>query len=818
MTSARCLHCGTTVPEERRASGFDELAARFCCRGCEAVHGLLLEQGLSRFYELGGGDGVPVSDAAPSAGRSWLEPLLERSRGRVGGSSDLCTLTLDVQGIHCAACVWLFNETFRRRSRTGSITVNPALGQVRVVWSPGALELESWIGDLERFGYRFGPARKTVAERGQSLALRLGVSVALTLNVMLFSVSFYFGLTPSEPEVFRLFTILSFLLSTGVVVIGGSPFFRGAFEGLRRGVLHLDLPIAAGITLVYLTSSLPVLRGRGDQAFFDTLDTFVCLMLVGRWLQERVLERNRRFLLDDDGADGILVRRLVGNRLEVVPAPMVHAGDVLLVAPGDLVPVDATAREAARLRTDWIHGESEPHFVAVGGEVPAGAFNAGQSAFHAEARTGFADSPLVQLLRQPTARRDDGRGSHLRWWGRLARVWVVAVVGLAVAGFFLWLPAGLDKASLVAASLLVVTCPCAIGLAIPLAYELALASLRRRGFFARSEDLLDRLTRVRTILFDKTGTLTLGRLEVAEPERLQALEPLARRLLYNLAVRSAHPVSSAVAGRLQGETYDETLQCVEVPGQGVECETPVGVWRFGRPSWAVEGWAGEPFHGATLSLDRQPVLRLATREEARPRAAVDLSVLRAEGYSLWLLSGDARDRVARFARAVGLPSQVALGDLSPEDKAAWVARLDRDDTLFLGDGVNDALAFARAFVAGTPAADRPVIPSRSDFFLVGEGLTPLREAFDTARRLRRVVSRLVALSVVYNVAAVAAGLAGRMTPLLAAVTMPASTLLLLAITVWSLRDGPRLGDWRAARGAAAARAPATWLEFEGGRA
>jgi Cu2+-exporting ATPase len=396
---------------------------------------------------------------------------------------------------------------------------------------------------------------------------------------------------------------------------------------------------------------------------------------------------------------------------------------------------------------------------------------------------------------------------------------VVAVVGLAAAGFFLWLPAGLDKASLVAASLLVVTCPCAIGLAIPLAYELAQASLRRRGFFARSEDLLDRLTRVRTILFDKTGTLTLGRLEVAEPERLQALEPFARRLLYNLAVRSAHPVSSAVAGRLDGEAYDETLRCVEVPGQGVECETPAGAWRFGRPSWAVDGGTpGEPFHGATLSLDRQPVLRLATREEARPRAAVDLSVLRAEGYSLWLLSGDARDRVARFARAVGLPSQVALGDLSPEDKAAWVARLDRDDTLFLGDGVNDALAFTRAFVAGTPAADRPVIPSRSDFFLVGEGLTPLREAFATARRLRRVVSRLVALSVIYNVAAVAAGLAGWMTPLLAAVTMPTSTLLLLAITVWSLRDGPRLGDWRGTRGAGAARAPAAWPEFEGGRA
>jgi Cu2+-exporting ATPase len=285
-------------------------------------------------------------------------------------------------------------------------------------------------------------------------------------------------------------------------------------------------------------------------------------------------------------------------------------------------------------------------------------------------------------------------------------------------------------------------------------------------------------------------------------------------------------VSSSVATVLAQETYDESLRVVEVPGQGVECEGASGLWRFGRPSWAL-GAAGEPADlgppvgGAVLSVAGRALVRVTTREEARPRAAVDLSVLRAEGYSLWLLSGDRRDRVASFARSVGLPGHVALGDLSPEDKAAWVARLDRDDTLFLGDGVNDALAFQRAFVAGTPAADRPVIPSRSDFFLVGEGLTPLREAFAAARQLRRVVARLVVLSVIYNVAAVAAGLAGRMTPLLAAVTMPTSTLLLLAVTVWSLRQGPRLGDWRRQRGEGSGSAPAPGaarLAFQGGRA
>jgi len=782
-SAERCRHCHQPVPP-----GID--CGPFCCHGCEAVYALLHDQGLTRYYELAGERPAPAANPAVGRSLGWLEPLLEGEGARAEG--DLCSLRLDVQGIHCAACVWLIQETFRRRAGAAAATVNPALGQVALTYRKGRFDPRRWIADVEAFGYRFGPPRKAASRASIDLPLRLGIAAALTVNVMLFSVSFYFGLAPAEAEVFRLFSWLSLALSTAAVAVGGWPFFRSALQGIRRGVLHLDLPIAVGILFVYATSLARMREGRGDLAYFDTLNVFITLMLAGRFVQERALERNRRFLLEDDGAEGLFVRRVEGERLATAPVSRVRSGDRLLVAPGDLVPVDARLLDpAAQVSTDWIHGESEPHALAAGATVAAGSFNAGRAAFHVEALGDFADSPLVALLRQPPPRPARG-ARHRQLWDRLARGWVVAVGALAALGFALWLPRGFDRGLDVAAALLVVTCPCAIGIAVPLAYELTLHRLRRAGLFVRGEDLLDRLIRVRKVLFDKTGTLTLGRLELAAPDALAGLDGAARDAAYNLAARSAHPVSAAIAAALAaaGARYDAAARVAESPGQGLEWARADGVWRLGRADWARGGGGAEPAPAATLlARDGRAVASFPMREALRPEARRDVAELARRGYEIWLVSGDAPGKVAAMAAALGLPPERALAGQTPEEKAAAVARVDREDTLYLGDGVNDALAFERALAAGTPAIDRPVMPGKSDFFLVGESLAPLGVALDEAARLRHVVRSLLAASIAYNTLAVAAALAGWVSPVVAAVAMPASTLLLVARTLWSL--GPR---------------------------
>lgn len=813
---AACLHCGSPVPPGGAARDF-------CCVGCEAVHDLLVEQGLTRYYQLAQGKTAPAPEPRKERAFAWLEPLMSRAESIPG---PLCSLELDVQGIHCAACVWLMNELFRRQPGGAGLTVDPALGKVRMLWRRGAFDVAEFLRGVEGFGYLFGPSRKRPERTSLDLPIRLGICAALSMNVMLFSVSFYVGLTPEDGDVFRLFTRLSLWLSSAVVVVGGWPFFRSALQGLRRGVLHLDLPIALGILLVFGMSLAQARGGRGDLAYFDTLNTFVTLMLVGRWLQQRVLERNRRFLLDDDGAEGLFVRREEGSRLATVRAAEVADGDVLVIAPGDLVPVDAVLLDSgARVSTDWITGEPGERAVGQGGALPAGAFNAGREAVRVQAKQAFTDSPLVALLRRaPT--EAGGPALHTRFWDRVSRRWVVTVLFVSALGLALWWPAGPDKALEVAVALLVVTCPCAIGIATPLAYELVQARLRRGGFFIRSTDLLDRLPRVRKVLFDKTGTLTLGRLELVDRAAVAGLTPASRDIAFDLVSRSNHPASRCLAAALarEGARFNSEARVSELAGHGLELNREGVRWRLGRADWATEACAvdtgqpdGEPTDGASrawgspasrhsrpsgrvevllsgsglaagpvLTRDGVPVAFFQLRESVRPDARREVQALQGEGREVWLISGDSQGRVNDMAAALGIPTQRTLSGQRPEDKAEAVAKLDAADTLYLGDGVNDSLAFERALCAGTPAIDRPVMPGKSDFFLLGEGLGAIREALRLSARLRQVVRRLLALAVGYNVVAVAVCLAGWMTPLRAAVAMPATSLATVLFTVWWL--------------------------------
>ncbi|NVJ18818.1 heavy metal translocating P-type ATPase [Myxococcus sp. AM010] len=787
---AACLHCGSPVPP-------GSAARDFCCVGCEAVHGLLVEQGLTRYYQLAQGKTAPAPELRKERAFAWLEPLVSRAEAIPG---PLCALELDVQGIHCAACVWLMNELFRRQPGGAGLTVDPALGKARVLWRRGAFDVAEFLRDVEGFGYRFGPSRKRPERTSLDLPIRLGICAALSMNVMLFSVSFYVGLTPEDGEVFRLFTRLSLWLSSAVVVVGGWPFFRSALQGLRRGVLHLDLPIALGILLVFGMSLAQARGGRGDLAYFDTLNTFVTLMLVGRWLQQRVLERNRRFLLDDDGAEGLFVRREEGARLATVRAAEVADGDVLVIAPGDLVPVDAVLLDSgARVSTDWMTGEPGERAVGQGGALPAGAFNAGREAVRVQAKQAFTDSPLVALLRRaPTVA--GGHAVHTRFWDRVSRRWVVTVLFVSALGLALWWPAGPDKALEVAVALLVVTCPCAIGIATPLAYELVQAHLRRGGFFIRSTDLLDRLPRVRKVLFDKTGTLTLGRLELVDRAAVAGLAPASRDLAFDLVSRSNHPASRCLAAALlrEGARFDPEARVAELAGQGLELNRDGVRWRLGRADWATESRRVDTSRvevllsgsglaaGPVLTRDGVPVAFFQLRESVRPDARREVQALQDEGREVWLISGDSQGRVNELAAALGIPTQHTLSGQHPEDKAEAVAKLDAADTLYLGDGVNDSLAFERALCAGTPAIDRPVIPGKSDFFLLGEGLGAIREALRLSARLRQVVRQLLVLAVGYNVVAVSVCLAGWMTPLRAAVAMPATSLATVLFTVWWL--------------------------------
>lgn len=785
-TERVCLHCALPLASSERGE--------FCCLGCEAVYGLLTDAGLTRYYDLGGGEGHPVATA--SSDHKWLEPLA----ARLAACAGLTRIVLDVQGLHCSACVWLLETIFRREADGAGIVVNSAIGSVELTVGP-TFPLTEWVKSIEAFGYRFGPSLKGGADRapGGGLVWRMGLCIAIAMNTMIFGIAIYCGL--AEGRVFRLFHALDFGLSFVSVLVGGTVFFRSAWQALRRRVLHLDLPIALGIALAFSSSTFTYLTRGGSTSYFDTLNVFIALMLVGRYLQERVVAKNRAYLLASDGAEGLYARRIERGTVSLVRCTDLAKDDVLLVAHQDLVPVDALllGDDAAVFSLDWINGESEPRAFSPGDVVPAGAFCQDSRGATVVATTAFDASSVVSLLRTSN-RRDHDTARSTPWWKRLTTIYVTAVLVIATAGFAGWLffTHDLGRTLDVVAAVLIVTCPCAFGIATPLAYELAQARLRRIGLFVRTPGFLDRAALVTRVVLDKTGTLTTGVLTVENPEVFARLTEEERSLICDLAIRSSHPKSRAIVtalARLESPEkrrggFDPLRSVREIAGKGMETNAGGSVWRLGSPAWASPCLGRETSDvDVVLSRDGAVVAAIRTGEELRPGARDEVVALSREGYEPCVLSGDSPAATRAMAEACAIPASRAFGARSPEGKAAWLRRLGESDhrkSLFVGDGINDSLVAEQAFCAGTPAIDRPFMAARCDFYFVSPGLAPIRAALHMAKRLARVVRTNLAIAVFYNAVTVTLALAGLMTPLWCAVLMPLSSLSTVLATSWQL--------------------------------
>jgi Cu2+-exporting ATPase len=741
---------------------------------------MLRDEHLERYYALRGPKGEPIP-AFESRDRKWLEPV----EARVAAEAGLSRVELDVQGLSCAACVWLVERLFEREEGAARVIVNPALGKLSMTIER-SFPLRRFVERIESFGYLLGPALKGSERASNGLLLRMGVCIAIAMNGMLLAISLYAGL--HEGPLARLFEALSFALSALSVAVGGSFFFKSAWSGLRRGILHLDLPIALGIGLAFASSAWAYLA-HGSTGYFDTLNVFVALMLVGRFLQQRVIEANRLRLLESDGAEGLLARRLDPEGPSLVRCTELREGDLILVAHGDVVPVDATLvveRGSAAFSLDWINGESQPRAFAAESTVPAGAFLADARTVTVRAKQSFRDSALVDLLR--AASPDETNAT--RWWKGFAQIYVVAVLVLAAGALLVGLRFAHDPRLALerVTAVLIVTCPCAFGIAAPLAYEIVQARLRRAGLFVRSPAFLDRAPELSRVVFDKTGTLTTGKLRLASG--VPALDAVARIALVNLASRSAHPKSRAIARALDGAGFRADLVVREEPGKGLELDLEGRTFRLGEPRWAFAGMAES---GDVAFADRESLLAsFTTVEDLRNDAAEEVSALRELGLDVFVLSGDSTERVHALAEQVGIGPDHAFGARTPQGKADWLRETsERSGTLFVGDGINDGPAFEVATASGTPAIDRPFLASRADFYLVTAGLRPIREALLAARRLRAVLHVTLGVALAYNLVTIGLAYAGFMTPLLCAVLMPVSSISTVLAVIVSLSGDAR---------------------------
>jgi P-type Cu2+ transporter len=778
VTRARCLHCGTPLLSVSMAKD------GFCCAGCRCVYRLVQEEGLEGYYRI---KDVVTAPADPPVLQprdcGWLQKLQDAAETE---KNTVAEATLQIQGISCAACVWLIERTFERQPGARCVIVNAQYGSMLVRWTSGEFSLPGFARKLQEFGYLVGEAGGADELESRSLGRKIGLCAAFSMNVMLFSLPTYFGMEPSY-EWAGLFGLLNVVFATLSLLVGGSYFFSRAIASLREGSIHIDLPISLGIAGAFVGSLYGWASGDEHFVYFDFVAAFILLMLVGRWAQVAAVERNRRRLLRSQARPSS-IRLAEGG--EIAPEH-VSAGLCVALQPGQTLPVEARLLEDGGVFSlASINGEAEPRSFGAGARVPAGAVNVCTRALKLETVQSWQDSLLRRLL-APTERKSERhRILDLIVKGYLFGIIVIAVV----AGAGWWLTThDIRQTGAVVTAVLVVSCPCAVALAFPLADEIATVALRKRGVFVRQDDLWTKLGRVRSLVFDKTGTLTFEAPVLQNPEALDALTASDRAALGTLVRDNPHPVCQSLFQELHGTRSLPQIAAGEVResvGNGLE----MGEWSLGRPGWkSLFAEGGEPSDACTVFCrDGRVLARFRFADVPRPDARVELGELRRSGFALYILSGDRTEKVQRLADELGVPGAGALGGMSPVGKAEWLESNVGNRALMLGDGANDSLAFDRALCRGTPVIHRGVLENKADFYYLGQGLSGIRALFEVNAVRQRTQRAILVFSVAYNLFAVGLAVAGLMNPLIAAILMPVNSLLTLAIVTIGMRKALRI--------------------------
>ena len=701
---------------------------------------------------------------------------------------------LTVDGVHCAACV--VNIEAALRDAVESVSVNAATRRARLVFLPDSQPLSSLFERIERLGYRPRPVSRDaigMAEQaGRRVALwRMLVAALCMMQIMMYAVPRYTAAAlEMPPDIVRLLTWAEWTLSLPVLVFAAGPFFRNAWKDLRQRRIGMDVPVALGIAVAFISSSAAIARGDGE-VWFDSLTMFIAFLLIGRWLESVARERALSGLgdltarlpqtverIESDGSTTTLsVRRLV-------------PGDRIRLAAGQTVPADGRVESGrSHANESLLTGESHPIAKQVGDALASGSM--------------LIDAPLVMVVER--APRDSrmqeiadliaSASARKPRLAQLADQWagpfLVAILLLAAAAWLGWQFIDPQRALAVATAVLVVSCPCVLSLATPTALLAASGHLARLGLLARSPQAIESLAQADTFVFDKTGTLSFDRLALASVRMQSHDTPItsasqALGLAAALDADSLHPVAAALRRACEADPQASRevfalTDLSEQAGQGMSATLtlagrPRSV-RLGRPGFS--GPSDQSDEGIILSIDGVSLARFMLDESIRPDAEPTLQALHAAGLRLEILSGDEHPRVAALAARLAVDRFQSRA--SPQDKLARLIDLQQSGhrVAMVGDGINDAPVLAQAQVSISFATAAPLAQHQADLLILGDRLHSLTEARRLSIRALQVVRQNLFFSVAYNLLSIPLALAGALPPWLAGVGMAASSLVVV---------------------------------------
>ncbi|MBF0371386.1 MAG: heavy metal translocating P-type ATPase [Magnetococcales bacterium] len=792
-----CFHCGLPLPKgEPITHGGEGALLHFCCTGCLAAYRIIQGAGLMEFYRrrdsLTGGrpEGDEISTTTVFDDPEYQKRLVRQVEG------DL-EVHLILEGLHCVACVWLNEKILGGLPGVVSARVNFSTHRAQVRWNPDLTTLSEIIATIARIGYRAEPydpdrVEERHRKRDRAMLLRLGVAGFGAGNIMLFSFALYAGAFGGMTQEFRsYFHWVSLFLAIPAVFYGGSIFFRGAWNSLRVGRLSMDFPIALGAAATFSYSLWGTLTGEGE-VYFDSVALFVFILLVGRYLEsggrKRAAAATER-LLDLTPRTANVIR---GGKTLNLPIREVVAGDRVVVRPGETIPVDGVVCEGrSSVDESMLTGESIPVGKGVGEGVSGGSQNLDGALEITATRVGedAALARIVRLVEQAQSERTPIQGLA----DRVAGVFVGAILFLAAATLWYWLRVDPSQALENSVALLIISCPCALGLATPAAIIVATGLAAKEGILVRSGETLERLTHITTLIVDKTGTLTRGTPKVT---RIESVAQMSQERWLSIAAtlenRSEHPLASAVVGVAR----EKKIPLVEgvkdfrnYPGLGVEAVIDGVRYRVGRPAFVAEhhpddaasipGEISQPLTWIACGDDEKLLGFIGVADALKEDAHGALNRVRQLALPCHILSGDRNAVVAHVAKEVTASGW--LGELKPEGKEQEIRRREAggEKTAMVGDGVNDAPALARAYVSMVVQNASDISVAAADVVFLNRRLASIPRILELSRQTMGIVRQNFAISLIYNVIALPLAASGQVSPLFAAIAMPLSSLVVV---------------------------------------
>ncbi len=800
--SISCYHCG--LPVEQQGYFAVEVAdakREFCCFGCQTVCQTIYQAGLQGFYQKTSQDtALAPPPAIPPEISSY--DLDEVQADYVDINAEIRTMHLLVEGIHCAACVWLIEKVLSTQNGVVNASVNLTSKRLRLTWNNSETALSAILQLLGSIGYAaipFDPetAEGVLAKRHQSLLYRMAFAGFAMMNLMWVSIALYTG--ADEGEFRNWFHWVGFLIATPTLFYAGFPFLRNAVLGLRHRYLTMDLPIAIGASATYAYSSYVTFTGSiyGD-VYFDTVVNFLFIILVGRYLEtiskRQALSATTRLL----ELQPKLATVITADGSKVVPIRSVRVGDLIMVKPGEKIPVDGIVVSGqSAVDESMLTGESLPVLKMIDDKVVAGSIN-GEGGFTIEVEHVLRNTALAKIV----SLMEDAQASKAPIQCTADKIvpwFVVVTLSLACITFFYWLPSDFEKALLAATSVLIITCPCAFGMATPMSVSIASGVGAQHGILIKHGVALESLSKVTQFVFDKTGTLTQGMLRVVAIETVDVLSAdelltIAASVEYN----SEHGVAKAIVGEAttRALTLSSTTDFLSSPGLGVQADINQKRIFVGTHRWLTSQdvvidrrWQAQQdsFEKRGISCvfvakQDQVIGIIGLADQLRDDAQKTVAALQNQGIAVTVLSGDKQNVVDAITAKLGEITRYA--EVLPEDKSKLVKKLQQDNIVaMVGDGVNDAPALIQADIAIALGSGTDVSIESADIVLSHNELYKVAEAKKLADHTLRTIKQNIAISITYNIIMIPLAMMALVSPLVAAITMPISSLLVIGNAV-----------------------------------